>query len=458
MDELMTNPEADVKDRELGTKPVKSLYARYSFVTLVGMIAQCVMVMFEGVIIGRGLGTLGLATVSIIMPLENLSLALGGFFGVGISSIAAIKLGDNDHEGARKVFAQGFWFCTIFMIVLSILIFTNVGRVAGFLGATSQITGDVVKFIKIFMIGYPFCVIGQMLCYVLRVDEKPGIASFFMSFASIVALAELFLSVVVFKIGITGAAIYYALSIGLWFGCIYYFLLDKNTLFKIKVSDLKIDFTNIAAALKTGIPFFIIQAGTFIFGIVINNMLGKLGNEVDIAAFSIINGYVIYILMMICNAMLGGVQPIASYNYGAKNKSRLKELIKVSVSSNFIIVMILVIITEIFAKPIISAFAGNNAGLVNSATLYTRIVVSFAAFGFTSNLISGYYQAVDKVAVSTVIGISRYVLFAIPLIFILVKPFGMMGIWYSQPVADILACLLSLILLAREIKSINSLG
>lgn len=457
MGELQTNLELSNEERELGTKPIKSLFARYSFITLAGMTAQIIMVIFEGFIIGNGLGTPGLATISIIMPLENLNLALGGFFGIGISSIAAIKLGDGDKEGARKVFAQGFWFTTIFMIILASLIFINVERVAVFLGATPEILNSVIRFIKIFMIGYPFCVVGQTLTYVLRVDEKPGLASAAYFISAVVALAELYLSVMVFKIGIAGAGIYYALSIGLWFFCIFYFLLSKNTMFKIKLSDLKIDFSNIASSLKTGLPYFIIQASTFVYGIVVNNMLGINGSEVDIACFSIISGYVVYIFNMVTTCLLGGVQPIASYNYGAKNKSRLIELIKVSFSSNFISILILTIITEILAKPIVSIFAGGDMNLIKSSTEYTRIVVSFAALGFTANLVSGYYQSVDKVVLSTLTGVSRYILFTIPLILILVKPFGVLGVWYSQPIADSLSFVLSLILIIKEIKRIKNL-
>lgn len=153
----------ETQDRELGTKPIKSLYAKYSIATLIGMLAQAVMVIFEGVIIGNGLGTLGLATISVIMPLEMLNLALGGFFGIGVASVAAMKLGKNDTEGAKAVFAQCFWFCVISVTILAALVFFNAERIAYLLGATPDITASVVTFIKIFICGYPFLVTGQLL-------------------------------------------------------------------------------------------------------------------------------------------------------------------------------------------------------------------------------------------------------------------------------------------------------
>ena len=81
------------EERELGVKPIVSLFTKFSLLTLVGVLAQVIMVLLEGVIIGRGLGERGLACIGLIFPLEYFMLALGGFFAIGISSLAAMKLG-----------------------------------------------------------------------------------------------------------------------------------------------------------------------------------------------------------------------------------------------------------------------------------------------------------------------------------------------------------------------------
>ena len=95
----MGEQQEQQEGRELGTKPILPLFTKYSFLTFVGMIAQCIMVLCEGIIIGNGLGTEGLACVELIMPMEYLMLALGGFFAIGISTIAGIRLGNGDPKG-----------------------------------------------------------------------------------------------------------------------------------------------------------------------------------------------------------------------------------------------------------------------------------------------------------------------------------------------------------------------
>lgn len=313
MEEQTVNTE-----RELGSKPILPLFTKYSFLTFIGMISQCIMVMFEGVIIGNGLGTEGLACVELIMPMEYLMLALGGAFAIGISTIAAIRLGDNDPEGARRAYGQGTLFTLIFMVALSSLIFIFAEPVARLIGTPEEYVDMMIVFLRIFMVGYPFCVIGHIVVYIARVDEKPGIATWAMTSSAVIALAWLYVSTYVLKLGIPGSAVYYASSIGIWGLFIGYFIISKKTIFKTRMEDLRFDWTLIREIIKIGFPFLLVQASSTVFGIVINNFLGRYGTPLDLAAYAVINGYIIYILMMITQSITGGMQPIASFISGRK--------------------------------------------------------------------------------------------------------------------------------------------
>lgn len=444
----------DLADRELGTKSIKKLFTKYGASTLAGMLAQAIMVMVEGVIIGNGLGALGLATVSIIMPLELLSLALGGALGIGVSTVSAIKLGEDDKNKAYQVFSQGFWLASIISVLMALLIGFNAEHVASLLGATPDIIQDCTTFIQIFMIGFPFCVVGQVLCYMLRVDEHPGIATFLMTISSVIAIAELYYGIMVAKIGIVSVAIYYSISIGIWFLAILYFLFGK-THFKIGLP-AKFNLENIKSILLTGMPFFIVQISSFIFTWVVNVLLGRLGTSTDVASFGIINGYIFYNLNLVTTALTNGMQPIASYNYGAKLKKRLSELINVSVTSNFVIIAFLTILFAVFSKNIITLFAGGDVELVNVTSKNAVIMVCCSAFGLTSNLVSGYFQAIDKIKLSVLLGVSRFLFLAIPLMLIFTQMFGVDGVWYSQPVADVIIFVISFIYIRKELKRLKT--
>ena len=281
------------EDRELATKPVHGLFVKYSLITLIGMAAQAVMVILVGVIIGNGLGSFGLAVVGIIMPLELLNLALGGSLGMGVATVAGNRLGAGDMAGARKAFGQGFWLSTYLILAVSALIFIFAPQIALMLGATPDLVDGVVTFMRIFVCFYPFCILGQMMSSVLRVDEKPGLATAAMFGSAVLAIVWLYCSIFLANMGVAGAAVYYGLSIGLWFVAVFYFVFSKHTKFKIAFSDMKLEGKLCKEILTIGLPTFLVQAASLLYTIVINNYLGVLGGDLEIGAFAILNGYLV---------------------------------------------------------------------------------------------------------------------------------------------------------------------
>ena len=298
MDELLIEPEPT--ERELGTAPIKPLFARYAAITFAGMLAQMVMVVLEGLIIGNGLGPLGLAAVTVILPLELLNLALGGALGMGTAAAAGQRLGSGDTAGAQKVFNQGFWLAAYLLVALSAVIALFAPQIATLLGATPDIHEDVTAFIRLLMCFYPFCTLGQLLCSLLRTDEKPSLASALAVIASVLALFWLYLCVYVLDLGFAAAGAYYGMSTGLWFFAILYFQFNKKSTFKVTFGGMKLDPAICRTILWQGLPLFLVQVASLVYTIVINNYLGSLGGDPDLAAFSVINGYVVYLLDMLC--------------------------------------------------------------------------------------------------------------------------------------------------------------
>ena len=139
-EELIANEE----DRELASKPIPSLVRRYTIVTGQGMLAQIIMVILEGLVMGWGLGAHGLACVSIIMSAEFLNLAFGNLFGTGVPAIVGNLLGAGDVKGASKAFSQGFWLTSIVSIILAVIMAVFTEPICAFFGATPDIMADTV--------------------------------------------------------------------------------------------------------------------------------------------------------------------------------------------------------------------------------------------------------------------------------------------------------------------------
>ena len=453
-EELIANEE----DRELASKPIPSLVRRYTIVTGQGMLAQIIMVVLEGLVMGWGLGAHGLACVSIIMSAEFLNLAFGNLFGTGVPAIVGNLLGAGDVKGASKAFSQGFWLTSIVSIILAVIMAVFTEPICAFFGATPDIMADTVLGVRTILL--PFTVVGQMVTAVMRVDEKVQIQANLMTVSAIIAIVWLALSTFIFKLGTMGAGIYYGLSIGIWAIGAFWFIGGKKSQLQIKLADLKLDMAICGQIFKIGFPFFLVQAATFIFNTVANTLLGTLGGELGslyIAAFAVINGYILYIVMMIAQCFSYGLQPIAAFNAGAKAWNRLKQSLSCAIKYQIIVLLVVSIVIWLAATPVCAFFAGSDADLVEVAASATRIIIIAVCLGYLAMTVSIYFQSVEKVVLSTFCSLLRYVICSVPLMYLLGNMMGVQGIWIALVVADAITGIISIGLALNEQKRLNKL-
>ena len=455
-EELIANEE----DRELASKPIPSLVRRYTIVTGQGMLAQIIMVVLEGLVMGWGLGAHGLACVSIIMSAEFLNLAFGNLFGTGVPAIVGNLLGAGDVKGASKAFSQGFWLTSIVSIILAVIMAVFTEPICAFFGATPDIMADTVLGVRTFSILLPFTVVGQMVTAVMRVDEKVQIQANLMTVSAVVAIIWLALSTFIFKLGTMGAGIYYGLSIGIWAIGAFWFIGGKKSQLQIKLADLKLDMAICGQIFKIGFPFFLVQAATFIFNTVANTLLGTLGGELGslyIAAFAVINGYILYIVMMIAQCFSYGLQPIAAFNAGAKAWDRLKQSLSCAIKYQIVVLLVVSIVIWLAATPVCAFFAGSDADLVAVAASATRIIIIAVCLGYLAMTVSIYFQSVEKVVLSTFCSLLRYVICSVPLMYLLGNMMGVQGIWIALVVADAITGIISIALALNEQKRLSKL-
>ena len=213
---------------------------------------------------------------------------------------------------------------------------------------------------RTFAVLLPLTVIGQMVTAVMRVDEKVQVQANLMTVSAIVAICWLALSTFVLKFGVMGAGVYYGLSIGIWAIGIFWFIGGKKSQLQISLADLKLDLAVCGQILKIGFPFFLVQGATFIFNTVANSLLGSLGGDMGslyIAAFGVINGYILYITMMVAQCFSYGLQPIAAFNAGAKAWARLKETLSCTLKYQVVTLALVTVALWLAATPVCAFFA-----------------------------------------------------------------------------------------------------
>ena len=449
------------EERELASQPIPGLVRKYTIVTGQGMLAQIIMVVLEGLVMGWGLGAHGLACVSIIMSVEYINLAFGNLFGTGVPAVVGNLLGAGDIKGASKAFSQGFWLTTIVSVLLAVVMAVFTEPICTFFGATPDIMADTVAGVRTFaVLLLPLTVIGQMITAVMRVDEKVQIQANLMTVSAIVAICWLALSTFVLKFGIMGAGVYYGLSIGIWAIGIFWFIGGKKSQLQISLADLKLDLAICGQIFKIGFPFFLVQGATFIFNTVANSLLGSLGGDMGslyIAAFGVINGYILYITMMVAQCFSYGLQPIAAFNAGAKAWARLKETLSCTLKYQVVTLALVTVALWLAATPVCAFFAGSDPALVEVAANATRTVILAVALGYLAMTMSMYFQAVEKVGVATFTGLLRYVICSVPLMYLLGNMMGVEGVWIALVVADAITGIISIALAAHESKRLATL-
>lgn len=443
--------------RELETMPMGRLFAKYSLISLLGMAAQIAMVVIEGVIIGYGLGAHGLACVSLIISVELINLAVGGALGAGVSATVGARLGSGDTDGARRAFGQGLWLTVCTSVSLAVLLELFAPWLVCALGATEDIYADSLGGIRWFVAFFPLTITGQVACAVLRVDGRPQLAARYQVISSAVAIGYLAVAVLVLRWGVLGAGVYFGLTISLWALGLGHFLPGGGSSLRIRKEDLHMDGALVLDVLKVGLPYFALQAAGAAYTALVNNRLGALGSSTDIAAFAIVNGYVIYVLMMLVQAFCFSMQAISSFNMGARRYDRLIELVATGSLMQTAFMALVSGAVCLFPEAVCSLFTLDDPALAAASAPPVRMVVCLCAFGYLGQLLSSYFECIGAPVRAIICGCALYLIFTVPLVYIFGMFVGVGGVWLAQLVANPCTGLLACAFAAVELRRLRRL-
>jgi Na+-driven multidrug efflux pump len=382
--------------------------------------------------------------------------ALFNLFGIGGSSLAAIRLGVGDKEGAREVYGSMLIFTFLFTVILAIILYLLLNPILHLFGCTPAVLPSARIYATIFLIGLPICAVGQIGYYFTRVAERPFIASLALIIPAIVSITFEYIGIFRLKWGIAASSLAGEICIGTTILLIFYLQCGK-TIFRVRPSDLKINFKLVYESCKIGFPLAVIMfSGIFSTGLVNNLIIQNGGGELHLAAYGIIGGYFVYDFNLFTLAFITGMQPIVSYNYGAKLYARVRKLIKIGIVQSSIFIVALLVIVFIFSRPIVSFFTGPDPELLNVTISAMVIWMSLYAFGNISQVISGYFMAIERIWLALLNAVARMTVILIPILFITTHFFGLQGVWMAQPVADSLAFLLAMVCIIGEYKRLKN--
>lgn len=429
-------------------------FLKYAVPSALAMFVSSLYTIIDGIFVGKGVGDSALAAVNIVMPFTIMLFGIATMFAVGGGDLVSKNIGSNNKEKAVKIFRQVFKFLLILSIGISIISVIFSKNIVKILGATDSLVPLASTYLRYYSL---FCIpnlIGIALNSFVRNDGRPKLAMVSTLSGAVTNIILDYIFIFPLGFGIKGAAIATGLGQLVTIAILLpHFIMKKGIL---TFGNVKLEKEIIKEFINIGFPSFFTEVSFSIIIFFMNLALVNYGGETSLAAFAIIN-YITTNIYMVLLGLSIGVQPLLSYNYGAKKPEKMLEFYSITMKASFIINIVFVAICIIFGKNIISIFT-SDASIVNIA--YIGLILStfgylMVGFNLTTTV---YYQAISMPKISNIFCLSRSLVLLPISLFVLSKLFGINGVWSALFASELITFIIlgySINIKAYTIKAIE---
>ena len=434
----------------LGSQKISTLLIKQALPASIGILVMSLNMIVDTIFVGQWIGSLAIAAITVVLPIVFLISSLGMGIGIGGSSIISRALGAKAAEKAYLTFGNQI-FLTLVLSILFVLvgILFNEPLLLLF-GANGDILVPATSYFNVVLYGVPFLAFAMMGNPVIRAEGKPKFAMYAMI---IPAISNILLDIVFIKflgLGMFGAGLATSISYAACGLFIFGFFLSKKSELSILAKNFILSFSIVKEIVQLGGVTVARQGTISVLMIVLNATLFTYGGENAIAVYGIINRVMMFALFPVLGVTQGFL-PIAGYNIGAKNNDRVRKVIKIAIIYGSAVASLIFLGIICFPEAIARLFTSDVALI--EETPKALLYVFLATPVVTAQLIgSAYFQAAGKALPALALTLLKQGVFLIPLVYILPKFFGLNGVWFSFPVADVLATLVTLLFLRSEVR------
>lgn len=444
-------------DNYLATEPIGKLLLKFSVPCVLSMLVSALYNIVDQIFIGQSVGYLGNAATNVVYPFTVLALALALLIGDGSAALLSLSLGSGDRETGSRCIGNGIVLTGLTGVVLMVLGFVCSDLILRMFGVTEASYQYAWEYLRIILIGIPFYVFTSGMNSAIRADGAPGYAMFATVLGAVLNLILDPVAIFVFHWGVQGAAI--ATVIGQVASCVmtaWYFRRPRMLAFH--PSSFRLQGRTVRKISQLGVSSFITQIAIVVVISVANNMIvltgaqSAYGADIPLSAVGIVMKVFGIVIAFSVGIAVGG-QPIAGYNCGAGNRKRVFDVYRHIIAANLVVGAISMLLFECCPQAIVSLF-GNESALYNEyADLCFRIYLGGILLCCVQKASSIFLQSIGKPVKATVLSLSRDVVFLVPGIVILALQFGVTGMLWAAPIADGLALILTVALIASEYRA-----
>lgn len=434
----------------LGTQKISKLLIKQAIPASIGILVMSLNMIVDTIFVGQWIGSMAIAAITVVLPIVFLISSIGMGIGIGGSSIISRAFGAKDIKKAYLTFGNQISLTlvlSIFFVSVGILFYKPLLLL---FGANGAILDPATSYFNVVLYGVPFLAFAMMGNPVIRAEGKPKFAMYAMILP---AISNILLDIIFIKLlglGMFGAGLATSISYAVCGLFIFSFFLSTKSELVIKPNYFLLKLSIVKEIIQLGGVTIARQGTISVLMIVLNATLYTYGGENAIAVYGIINRVMMFALFPVLGVTQGFL-PIAGYNYGAKNSERVKEVIKKAILYGSMVATLIFLGIITFPEAIASIFTSDTALI--EETPKALLYVFLATPVITAQLIgSAYFQAAGKAMPALLLTLLKQGIFLIPLVYLLPKFFGLNGVWFSFPIADILATFVTLTFLRLEVR------
>ncbi len=448
---------SELAPTELGTEKIGKLLKMYAVPGIIAQTAASLYNMVDSIYIGHipGVGSAAISGLAVTFPLMNLSSAMGTLVGVGAMTLISVLLGQKNYETARKVLANVFALNIVIGILFSVVTLSFLDPILRFFGASDNTLPFARDYMVIILLGNVFSHLYFGFNGIIRAAGHPKTA---MGLTLFTVISNAILDpILIFGcgMGIRGAAIATIACQMLALAYTIRFFFNHDRLLHFPKPCLQLEWRIAKQSLVIGLGPFLMNAAACLVAMFINQQLGKYGGDMAIGAYGIINRLTM-LFLMICMGFNQGLQPIAGYNYGARQYRRVKEVAALTAKWEVGVTTACFLMSELIPELAVSLFT-NDPEMIAMASKGLRVMnagIAVVGFGIvTSNL----FQCLGMVKQSIFLSLSRQLIILLPLIYTLPLWLQEKGVWLSFPISDILSAVIAAIFAVRLFRKFNKL-
>lgn len=438
---------------ELGSRPVGKLLMAYAIPAVIAMTASSLYNMVDSIFIGQGVGAMAISGLAITFPLMNLSAAFGSMVGVGASTLMSVKLGQKDYQTAQNILGNVITLNLVLGTLFGILALLFLDPILCFFGASEATLPYARDYMEIILLGNVVTHSYLGLNALLRSAGHPQMSMYATILTVIINAILDPLFIYQFELGIRGAAYATILAQIIALAWQFYVFSKPREALHLRRGIYRLKKKIVKDTIAIGLSPFLMNTCACLVVIFINRGLSSYGGDLAIGAYGIINR-VLFLFVMIVIGINQGMQPIAGYNYGARNMDRVFRVLRYTIYSATVVTTLGFLIGELAPELCARAFTNNEQLIAMSAHGMRIIVLFFPIIGFqiaTTN----FFQSIGHAGKSIFLSLTRQLLFLIPALIVFPKFWQLDGIWMAMPASDLMASVVTAIMLYVQNKKMK---